>query len=245
MANPAAVPLSLLVIVVLDLLSLPVYNLVSRQMEAEADWKALETTHDPASAEALFKQFAIPSLNDPDPPTWSYLVFDSHPPSRRGSRWPRRAETPLLIVRAQALGLTPSRKRVLRAAAAFRRRQPAALGGDRAALDAVRGSRHVHRPGCRRPLRPRRPVRDTSMPMRRPGRVDVGWTRMWFGWSSRVLFPERKTDDSLSKDELSVGRRVAAPGRSGSAPLRVQLGGELLRRQCPWSRSSRWRARRP
>jgi Zn-dependent protease with chaperone function len=79
MANPAAVPLSLLVIVVLDLLSLPVYNLVSRHMEAEADWKALETTHDPASAEALFKQFTIQSLNDPDPPTWSYLLFDSHP----------------------------------------------------------------------------------------------------------------------------------------------------------------------
>jgi Zn-dependent protease with chaperone function len=79
MANPAAVPLSLLVIVVLDLLSLPVYNLVSRHMEAEADWKALETTHDPASAEALFKQFTIQSLNDPDPPTWAYLLFESHP----------------------------------------------------------------------------------------------------------------------------------------------------------------------
>ena len=47
MANPAAVPLSLLVIVVLDLLSLPVYNLVSRHMEAEADWKALETRTTP------------------------------------------------------------------------------------------------------------------------------------------------------------------------------------------------------
>ena len=79
MGNPAAVPYSLLVIVVLDLLSLPVYNVVSRHMEAEADWKALETTRDPASAEALFKQFTIQSLNDPDPPTWSYVLFDSHP----------------------------------------------------------------------------------------------------------------------------------------------------------------------
>ncbi|MDX6438226.1 MAG: endopeptidase [Gaiellaceae bacterium] len=79
MGNPAAVPLSLLVIVVLDLLSLPVYNLISRHMEAEADWKALETTHDPTSAENLFKQFTIQSLNDPDPPKWSYLLFDSHP----------------------------------------------------------------------------------------------------------------------------------------------------------------------
>ena len=56
MANPAAVPLSLLVIVVLDLVSLPRLQPISRHMEAEADWKALETTHDPASAEALFKQ---------------------------------------------------------------------------------------------------------------------------------------------------------------------------------------------
>ncbi len=79
MGNPAAVPLSLLVIVVLNLLSLPVYNLISRHMEAEADWKALESTHDPASAEKLFKQFTIQSLSDPDPPAWAYLLFESHP----------------------------------------------------------------------------------------------------------------------------------------------------------------------
>lgn len=79
MANPAAVPLSLLVLVVLDLLSTPVYNVISRHMETEADWLALETTHDPGSAEALFRHFTIESLNDPDPPTWSYVLFDSHP----------------------------------------------------------------------------------------------------------------------------------------------------------------------
>ena len=79
MARPEAVPLSLLVVVALDLLSLPVYNLVSRHMEREADWKALETTHDPAAARSLFQQFTIQSLNDPDPPAWSYLLFDSHP----------------------------------------------------------------------------------------------------------------------------------------------------------------------
>ena len=79
MANPAAVPLSLLVIVVLDLVSLPVYNAISRHMEAEADWVALETTRDPDSAAGLFRNFTIESLNDPDPPTWSYLLFDSHP----------------------------------------------------------------------------------------------------------------------------------------------------------------------
>ena len=79
MGNPAAVPLSLLLIVVLDLVSLPVYNAISRHMEAEADWVALETTHDPDSAAGLFRNFTIESLNDPSPPAWSYLLLDSHP----------------------------------------------------------------------------------------------------------------------------------------------------------------------
>lgn len=79
MARPAAVPLSLLVVVVLELVSTPVYNLVSRHMEQEADWVALETTRDPEAAKGLFENFTIESLNDPDPPTWSYLLFDSHP----------------------------------------------------------------------------------------------------------------------------------------------------------------------
>ncbi len=79
MANPAAVPLSLLVLVVLDLISAPVYNVISRRLEAEADWVALETTRDPDSAQALFRHFTVESLNDPDPPTWSFVLFDSHP----------------------------------------------------------------------------------------------------------------------------------------------------------------------
>ena len=79
MADPAAVPLSLLVLVVLSLLSTPLNNLVSRHMEEEADWVALETTRDPEGAKSLFETFAVLSLNDPDPPTWSYLLFDSHP----------------------------------------------------------------------------------------------------------------------------------------------------------------------
>jgi STE24 endopeptidase len=64
-------------------------------MEAEADWKALETTHDPASAESLFEQFTIQSLSDPDPPTWSYLLLDSHPTVEQriamAEAWRRRA----------------------------------------------------------------------------------------------------------------------------------------------------------
>jgi STE24 endopeptidase len=79
MADPAAVPLSLLVLVVLNLVSLPVYNAISRHMEAEADWVAHETVEDPDAAADLFANFTIESLNDPDPPGWSYVLFDSHP----------------------------------------------------------------------------------------------------------------------------------------------------------------------
>lgn len=95
MARPAAVPLSLLVIVLLELVSTPAYNLVSRHMEQEADWVALETTRDPEAAKELFENFTIESLNDPDPPTWSYLLFDSHPSVKNrialAEAWKRRA----------------------------------------------------------------------------------------------------------------------------------------------------------
>lgn len=82
MAHPASVPLSLLVLVGLNLASLPVYNAISRHMEAEADWVAHETVGDAAAASGLFAKFTIESLNDPDPPRWSYLLFDSHPSVR-------------------------------------------------------------------------------------------------------------------------------------------------------------------
>ena len=37
-------------------------------MEAEADWKALQTTRDPAAARGLFVGFGETSLANPDPP---------------------------------------------------------------------------------------------------------------------------------------------------------------------------------
>lgn len=95
MARPEAVPLALLVLVVLNLLSAPVYNLISRHLEAEADWIAYETTRDPESAKGLFAGFTTESLNDPDPPTWSYVLFDSHPSVEErialAEAWARRA----------------------------------------------------------------------------------------------------------------------------------------------------------
>lgn len=79
MAQPAAVPRALLVAALLQLASVPVYNAISRHLEREADWVALETTRDPEAATRLFATLATESLDDPDPPRWAYLLFDGHP----------------------------------------------------------------------------------------------------------------------------------------------------------------------
>jgi STE24 endopeptidase len=79
MRDPLAVPLALLVLVVLQVLALPVQNAITRNMEAEADWVALETTRDPDASARLWSGFAEAAKADPSPPTWSYLLFDTHP----------------------------------------------------------------------------------------------------------------------------------------------------------------------
>jgi STE24 endopeptidase len=73
------VPLALLVVAVLQLALAPAQAWVSRRMEAEADWKALQTTRDPRGARELFVGFASTSLGDPSPPAWSQAFLGSHP----------------------------------------------------------------------------------------------------------------------------------------------------------------------
>jgi STE24 endopeptidase len=77
--RPEAIPLALLVVVLLSTAATPVQAAITRHMEAEADWMALETTRDPRAGQKLFRDFAKTSLSDPDPPTWAYLWFDDHP----------------------------------------------------------------------------------------------------------------------------------------------------------------------
>jgi STE24 endopeptidase len=79
MREPEAVPLSLLVLVTLSFLALPVQNVIIRHLEAEADWLALDTTEDPGAARKLFHHFATTALSDPSPPTWSYVLMETHP----------------------------------------------------------------------------------------------------------------------------------------------------------------------
>ena len=79
MGEPAAVPLALLAVAVLTFVAAPAQNLVSRRMEEEADWKALQTTRDPAAARGLFRELAATSLGDPSPPEWAQILFGTHP----------------------------------------------------------------------------------------------------------------------------------------------------------------------
>jgi STE24 endopeptidase len=79
MGAPEAVPVALLVVAILQLATAPLANHISRRMEAEADWKALQVTRDPAALEGLMRGFSETSLGDPDPPGWVQLMLGTHP----------------------------------------------------------------------------------------------------------------------------------------------------------------------
>jgi STE24 endopeptidase len=79
MRRPEAIPLALLVLVVFRLVTTPLNAAVTRHMEVEADWQALQTTRNPRAMQSLFQRFATTGLSDPSPPTAPYLVFYDHP----------------------------------------------------------------------------------------------------------------------------------------------------------------------
>jgi STE24 endopeptidase len=81
MREPAAVPLAVFVLVVLQLAALPAFNAITRHMEEEADWAALEATEDPDAGRRLFEGFSVSLLADPDPPGWAIVAFETHPPT--------------------------------------------------------------------------------------------------------------------------------------------------------------------
>ena len=78
-ADPANLPLAVFVLAVLALLTAPLQNAVSRRYEAEADWRALDATRDPASDQKLFQSFEQTSLQEPNPPLLDYLWLENHP----------------------------------------------------------------------------------------------------------------------------------------------------------------------
>jgi STE24 endopeptidase len=79
MQLPEAVPVALFAVILLQIATLPVGNLITRHIEAEADWVALEHARDPTAARDLFRNFAKTSLSQPRPPTWDYVLFENHP----------------------------------------------------------------------------------------------------------------------------------------------------------------------
>jgi len=79
MGEPAAIPLSLLVLVALQLAALPAQNAISRRIEAAADWSALDATRDPAAATTLFRRFVPTTLDEPSPGLLDYVFRESHP----------------------------------------------------------------------------------------------------------------------------------------------------------------------
>ena len=79
MGAPEAVPLALVVVAVLQLVTAPAANVVTRRIEAEADWMALQVTRDPEALEGVMAAFTETSLSDPDPPAWIHLMTGTHP----------------------------------------------------------------------------------------------------------------------------------------------------------------------
>jgi Zn-dependent protease with chaperone function len=77
--NPANLPLAILVLTVFGLVTAPLENAVSRRYEAEADWRALNATRDPAAMSALFQNFHETSLEEPSPGVLDYLWLENHP----------------------------------------------------------------------------------------------------------------------------------------------------------------------
>jgi STE24 endopeptidase len=79
LGDPGLLPYGALVVLLLNVAIAPLTNVVSRRYEGEADWSALRAAKDPSSQTRLFQQFGKTSLEQPNPPTWSYLFFDTHP----------------------------------------------------------------------------------------------------------------------------------------------------------------------
>ena len=79
--SASAVPVVLACAVTASIALLPVENLLSRRIEAEADWARLRATRDGPAMASLQRRLALRDLANPSPPAWAvWLLFD-HPPT--------------------------------------------------------------------------------------------------------------------------------------------------------------------
>jgi len=81
-ADPAGLPLLLVVIALISLLAMPVGNAWSRWRERMADRYALEQTCKPKAFADAMTRLANQNLADADPARWVVLLLYSHPPIR-------------------------------------------------------------------------------------------------------------------------------------------------------------------
>jgi STE24 endopeptidase len=77
--RPEAVPAALLAVFCVGLALMPATNAVARRFETEADWVALQVTRDREASRRLTLRLVRASLADPDPPSWAYVLFRTHP----------------------------------------------------------------------------------------------------------------------------------------------------------------------
>jgi STE24 endopeptidase len=82
-ADPAGLPLLLLVGGVCSLLFMPVANAMSRAHERRADRYALDTTRHSAAFISAMKRLGQQNLAEENPSRWVQWVFYSHPPIRQ------------------------------------------------------------------------------------------------------------------------------------------------------------------
>jgi STE24 endopeptidase len=77
--DPRVVPLLLFLVAAGTLLSTPLQNAVSRQIEGRADVHALDLTRDPQDFVAMQRRLAVSGLAEPEPPALWHWFFGSHP----------------------------------------------------------------------------------------------------------------------------------------------------------------------
>ncbi|HEY3559143.1 MAG TPA: M48 family metallopeptidase [Kribbella sp.] len=79
MADPRRTGAFVALVVVATTLGSPVQNLVSRKIEARADYHSLRLTNDPRNFVAMQRDLAVRNISGLDPSRWRYWMFATHP----------------------------------------------------------------------------------------------------------------------------------------------------------------------
>jgi STE24 endopeptidase len=79
MADPRRIGVFVAMVVAATTLASPVQNLVSRKIEARADYHSLRLTNDPRNFVAMQRGLAVQNISGLAPSRWRYWMFASHP----------------------------------------------------------------------------------------------------------------------------------------------------------------------